>query len=105
VPAEEDEASLFDRKLKPLRLGPGVYARGTQTQITGAEILTSVSGGARCCPSCRVKRRADSPGPGPEKILVLPSMSPCAFYCCTWQGATSAQRERAGMSCTETCKR
>ena len=48
VPAEEDEASLFDRKLKPLRLGPGVYARGMQTLITGAEILTSVSGGARC---------------------------------------------------------
>lgn len=48
MPAEEDEASLFDRKLKPLRLGPGVYARGMQTLITGAEILTSVSGGARC---------------------------------------------------------
>ena len=47
VPAEEDESSLFDRKLKPLRLGPGVYARGMQTLITGAEILTSVSGGAR----------------------------------------------------------
>ncbi len=57
MPAEEDEASLFDRKLKPLRLGPGVYARGMQTQITGAEILTSVSGGARCCPCCRVHHR------------------------------------------------
>ena len=53
--AEEDESSLFDRKLKPLRLGPGVYARGMQTQITGAEILTSVSGGARCCTCCPVK--------------------------------------------------
>ena len=51
LPTEEDEASLFDRKLKPLRLGPGVYARGMQTQITGAEILTSVSGGARCRPA------------------------------------------------------
>ena len=48
MPAEEDEASLFDRRLKPLRLGPGVHARGLQTLITGAEIMTSVSGGARC---------------------------------------------------------
>ena len=52
APTEDDEASLFDKRLKPLRLGPGVYARGVQTLITGAEIMTSVSGGARCAESC-----------------------------------------------------
>ncbi len=52
TPTEEDEASLFDKRLKPLRLGPGVYARGVQTLITGAEIMTSVSGGARCAMPC-----------------------------------------------------
>ena len=83
MPAEEDEASLFDRKLKPLRLGPGVYARGMQTLITGAEILTSVSGGARCSLMAR-SSCATQPDPGhpsPILVIIIPPCSAMVIAC------------------------
>lgn len=45
---EAGVASLFDRSMQPLRLVPGVHARGAQTALVGAEMLTSIPGGSRC---------------------------------------------------------
>ena len=44
---ESGVASLFDKSMAPLRLAPGVHARGAHTALLGAEILTSIPGGAK----------------------------------------------------------
>ena len=40
-------ASLFDKSMAPLRLAPGVHARGAHTALLGAEIVTSIPGGSK----------------------------------------------------------
>ena len=40
-------ASLFDKSMAPMRLAPGVHARGAHTALLGVEIVTSIPGGAK----------------------------------------------------------